>query len=359
MIYMITLYLLQFLTVGAMFVTIMIFYDQVFELLLVEASSSVGLKELYENGILRMLFFVLYLGMIFLSTFVSISLPIDRAIGYFRVIACILGVLIITSLVGIIFFLAKRGFNPNIEICEPLDDPENCDFVAQEETYFSMLTVAGVIMLCVYALPFVMRPLDFLANAKHYFFGFLAYMLMLPVFTNLFQIYAMCNLHDVSWGNRPTSTGQEAFTANKQAQLKSESDYKVFRTNFVLFWLAANAGYYIMIVELVNTADGELVRDSDNGYLAAFSLYLAALVAFRVVFATLHICKWKYRYNLTNDYKVHKRNMLKDFKEIKQQHKDGESTDDEFIESELQKVYEQNKNKIENSVMQSAVETTE
>ena len=62
-------------------------------------------------------------------------------------------------------------------------------------------------MVLVYLLPFVMRPLDFLANFKHYFFGFLAYMLMLPVFTNLFQVYAMCNLHDVSWGNRPTSTG--------------------------------------------------------------------------------------------------------------------------------------------------------
>ena len=62
-------------------------------------------------------------------------------------------------------------------------------------------------MVLVYLLPFVMRPLDCLANFKHYFFGFLAYMLMLPVFTNLFQVYAMCNLHDVSWGNRPTSTG--------------------------------------------------------------------------------------------------------------------------------------------------------
>jgi len=78
-------------------------------------------------------------------------------------------------------------------------------------------------------------------------------MLMMPVFTNVFQIYAMCNLHDVSWGNRPTSTGQEAFTANKNDQAKSENDYKVFRTNFVLIWLAANMGYYIMIVELVKS----------------------------------------------------------------------------------------------------------
>ena len=57
-----------------------------------------------------------------------------------------------------------------------------------------------------------------------------------------------------------------------------------------------------MILELVGTADGRLIIDSDNGYLAAFSMYLAALVLFRVIFATLHICKWKFRYNFRNDY---------------------------------------------------------
>ena len=76
MIYLITLYLLQFLTVGAMFVTIMIFFDQFFKAL--SADSSV-LADIYENGILKKLFFALYLAMIFLSTFVSIALPIDRA----------------------------------------------------------------------------------------------------------------------------------------------------------------------------------------------------------------------------------------------------------------------------------------
>ena len=38
MIYLTTLYLLQFLTVGAMFVTIMIFYDQLFKYLLLTNS---------------------------------------------------------------------------------------------------------------------------------------------------------------------------------------------------------------------------------------------------------------------------------------------------------------------------------
>ena len=102
-------------------------------------------------------------------------------------------------------------------------------------------------MLSMFILPCIMRPLDFLANIKSYTFGFLSYLVMMPVFTNLFQIYALCNLHDVSWGNRPTSTGQEAFSANRNSQLKAEGDYKAYRANFVLFWLLCNAAYYVGI----------------------------------------------------------------------------------------------------------------
>ena len=117
----------------------------------------------------------------------------------------------------------------------------------------------------------------------------------------------MCNLHDVSWGNRPTSTGQEAFTANKKAQEKSESDYKTFRTNFVLCWLSANVAYYIIILKLINSSSGDQIgqiKDSDDGYLTYFSIYLAGLVLFRVFFAVVYILKWKIRYNCQGKYKI-------------------------------------------------------
>lgn len=40
MLYSITLYVLQFLTVGAMFVTIMVFFDEVFKLLVADSDAS-------------------------------------------------------------------------------------------------------------------------------------------------------------------------------------------------------------------------------------------------------------------------------------------------------------------------------
>ena len=125
MIYMTTLYLLQFLTVGAMFVTIIIFFDQFFEILFVETGNE-ALTEIYDNGILKKIIFSLYLGMVFLSVFVSVSLPINRAMVYFRTVSCILGVLTMSALVGICYFLAQRGLWPPVTKCvvpEGTEDP--------------------------------------------------------------------------------------------------------------------------------------------------------------------------------------------------------------------------------------------
>ena len=59
-----------------------------------------------------------------------------------------------------------------------------------------------------------------------------------------------------------------------------------------------------MIIELVDSNGVKTVQDSDSGYLAGFSCYLAALVMFRVIFATIYIIKWKCRYNCSSKYKI-------------------------------------------------------
>ena len=107
-------------------------------------------------------------------------------------------------------------------------------------------------MLSVYLAPMIVRPMDFLTYIGKYLIGLVSYLFLMPMFINVFTIYAMCNLHDVSWGNRPTSTGQEAFSANKQDQEKTKSDYMVFRTNFVLFWLMCNGLYYVIVLQMMS-----------------------------------------------------------------------------------------------------------
>ena len=52
--------------------------------------------------------------------------------------------------------------------------------------YFSPLVLAGVIMLSVYLVPIVMRPIDFLENFRGYVIGLIAYLMLIPMFTNVF-----------------------------------------------------------------------------------------------------------------------------------------------------------------------------
>ena len=187
---------------------------------------------------------------LFLSIFVAISLPIDRAMPYFRVVAVFFAIIVLASIAGICYYLAKSGFFPP----EMKYDEDNDEWHQTGKHYFSWLELAGVIMLSVYLLPFILRPVDFIQNAGNYIMGLFAYLFLLPMFTNVFQIYAMCNLHDVSWGNRPTSTGAEAFTADKAKQETIKGDYMVFRTNFTFIWMVLNGAYLILILLLVEGA---------------------------------------------------------------------------------------------------------
>jgi len=61
-------------------------------------------------------------------------------------------------------------------------------------------------MLSVYLTPMLLRPIDFLFNAHRYLVGLASYLLLLPTFVNVMQVYSMSNLHDISWGNRPSAT---------------------------------------------------------------------------------------------------------------------------------------------------------
>lgn len=176
----------------------------------------------------------------------------DKAIGYFRVVSVILSFFVILTLAGITFFLVQQGFHTQAQqrVCD--EDTNHCEWEpVPDEYYFNILTLAGFIMLSMYILPMVLRPIDTLANFGKYLMGFISYMLMMPIFTTIFQIYAMCNLHDVSWGNRPSSTGNEAFSANKKTQEQAKGDYMLYRTNFTLMWLLANTVYYIVVTQLV------------------------------------------------------------------------------------------------------------
>ncbi|KAJ3241948.1 Chitin synthase, class 2 [Chytriomyces hyalinus] len=116
----------------------------------------------------------------------------------------------------------------------------------------------------------------------HMFTSFLQYLLLLPSYVNILNVYAFCNLHDVSWGTKGDNTtsadlglakvvqkdGKEVVEVEltdqndanaaygkyimelkqerpvevrkRDAKTKQEDYFKKFRTNIILAWLGTN-----------------------------------------------------------------------------------------------------------------------
>ncbi|KZV76117.1 glycosyltransferase family 2 protein [Peniophora sp. CONT] len=157
----------------------------------------------------------------------------------------------------------------------------------------------------------------------HMFSSFFQYLALAPSFTNVLNVYAFCNLHDVSWGTKgsdkadvlPTVSskkgkeGDQAVveeTARVQEDLDAvfketvtravtkvkvveeiekptlDDQNKTFRTRLVAFWMLSNAGLAVAIENingLVDTNDSKEIlqeqadlRTKQNDYFA-FILY--------------------------------------------------------------------------------------
>ena len=167
-------------------------------------------------------------------------------------------------------------------------------------------------MLSVYFIPIILRPIDFIQNFSGYIIGMLIYILMLPTFINIMQIYSMSNLHDVSWGNRPTEkTGTNLVAANKEQQEKLKDQYMMFRVNFLTFWIISNA-IYVFVIDFFVNENKQYVNDGSIGFMEIFTAYLAGLVIYRVFFAVIHILKFKCRRNcFGGEYTVREINIKK------------------------------------------------
>ena len=72
-----------------------------------------------------------------------------------------------------------------------------------------------------------------------------------PTYVNVFTIYAMCNIHDITWGNRADS--------QTQAEKERFEDFKQFRASWVLLWALTN-GVFAYLFDAIDS------KSSDYGF---------------------------------------------------------------------------------------------
>ena len=182
---------MSFFMVASFYVAIKLFYVNVFQTL--SGGDDVSDNDRLANTWIfkffhgtaevsfDMLFTYTYMTLIIYAILISLAVPIDKAVNFFRVIAAVFAVLTTTSLIGIAIFLVEQGFYPKIKKW----DPEKRKLETLDDTHFSILTLAGYIMLAIYFVPMILRPIDFLKNIPKYTIGLLSYILLLPTFINV------------------------------------------------------------------------------------------------------------------------------------------------------------------------------
>jgi chitin synthase len=169
----------------------------------------------------------------------------------------------------------------------------------------------------------------------HMFTCFFQYLLFMPTYTNVLQIYAYANLHDLSWGTKGSDTVEDDLGAvkgvgkhvevavvsgqvdidsqyqdaldnlrtkgdklkiaempkrNNSAEQRQKDIYANFRTDLLLVWTLSNALLASLIltgVDTSNTFTGSGSRTTV--YMLVILVSVAAMALFRFICATLYL----------------------------------------------------------------------
>ena len=104
---------MNFFLVGAYYLSIKEFFITYYEELL---NSKIGhaIFHYFDGDKVApfdVIFSYVYLSLLLIIVLISLSVPIDRAMSYFRVVAIFFSLLTIVSIIGIASFLADEGFD--------------------------------------------------------------------------------------------------------------------------------------------------------------------------------------------------------------------------------------------------------
>ena len=105
-----------------------------------------------------------------------------------------------------------------------------------------------------------------------------------PTLINVFVIYAISNLHDISWGNRPSNSGLSKEEQNRQ------EDYEIFRSKFLIGWLCFNVSFSYIVIYLS--------RNNQNNYIMLFAIFVGGILWIRLVISFINrliVCYDKFK----------------------------------------------------------------
>lgn len=196
----------------------------------------------------------LYVLFLILTIMLSTTIEIHWAEGGFRATSMFMGLFTLIMVASSFFYIADQTLNS-----------------------------LGVVFLLVYLLSFVLPLLLNCRKLKCCDFtkGVIYTIYLSPTYVNIFTIYSISNIHDVTWGSRPSIQDSTL----KAVERKKELLYKDFRAKFLIFWALVNIVVGSALIYLFDNGKVQLIF-----YIGIF---LVVVMFFRILFAIIYKFKAK------------------------------------------------------------------
>jgi hypothetical protein len=125
------------------------------------------------------------------------------------------------------------------------------------------------------------------------------FIIMIPSYVNIMVIFAMANMHDVTWGNRAN--------VKTKFEIKTEKAFQYYRTKWLIMWTLSNVTFAYALNQLEK--DGETAGENAKYFLGVITGITVILLIVRFfgsmffIFGEKCCCTWK-RYRLPYDEQV-------------------------------------------------------
>jgi cellulose synthase/poly-beta-1,6-N-acetylglucosamine synthase-like glycosyltransferase len=238
LIYMIVNVLISWITVGSFFLGFAILISKNG---IIQADDD----DLLDPGNWLM---IVYLTMLVLIFILSIATKANLVVNVFNVICGIIGL----YMWGAMLLLIQYFSNPEI----------------YEDNYWVLGLVCYNIGLYVIA-PLLHNPCY---NIKILALGFIQFITLIPTYVNVFQIYSICNIQDVTWGNRPDKLTED--------EKRKQQGFDEYRTKWVIIWVISNSlfAFFFRSVQKVTNVSWYMWSIAILGFVLTTIRFLGALI---------------------------------------------------------------------------------
>jgi chitin synthase len=231
-------FIFSLILVGSLFATFSIIVKAVLN----EEQDNSILETLGLDGSGEILI-AIYAGLLIVFVIMAVTKPIKVSTASYTAIVFLNGFLMsLVTLMSIYYayiFTMKDGEDRN-------EDNRVKDDSGDENPFFEIVNKVTVILAVVTLFASYFIPIIININKIkicRYIIGVFCLIFLTPTYINIFMIYSIANLHDISWGNRDTG-------GNKNEETKK--NLQQFRSISLIVWLFINIVYAFGMLYLVN-----------------------------------------------------------------------------------------------------------